>query len=676
MSASHERDIDRICNAFEDAWKQGQAPVIEQYLEGVSEAARADLLRELIHLDCAYQVRAQQTLSPDAYLKRFPDLDRAWLDSCMGAHLPARDVDAKGGDAKEVEGNDSRAAGAGAGGSTVTYSQEGDAPETRPDEGSRQPASLTIADRYEIGEMIARGGMGEVYAAIDRALQRDVAIKLVRADLVGTAAATRFLAEARILGQLQHPGIPPIHDVGVLPDGRPFLAMKLIKGRTLAALLKERPTPVEDLDRFVHVFEQICLAVAFAHAQGVIHRDLKPANVMVGSFGEVQVMDWGLAKPVRALVDAAIAADGSAPGFAATQHGAVLGTLPYMPPEQARGEIDRLDARSDVFGLGAILCVILTGKPPYRGSKVDALLQRACEGDVTDALKRVERSGAPVLVKQLARRCLAPDPNKRPAHAGEVANAIRSIHRIVESSHRKSELYDATAAAEDRQKAAWRVARISIAIGVMALVAAFVFTWVGDWWAKSHEEKSHPVDMVLKLSKVPDWPSSREEKSQAAVGLEWRARVALAREVFPLAIDGLAKDVATGTFRRGGAAAQERAASIKRFERILGDQEPKEQARGHLALAAAAAAIPDNLTVSVRWDRAAARYASAMPSSTEVDLAIAAVSWDFPEPLKQTVLLQASVKLRSALSRKGLTDAMRIKVTESLEAAERGLSDK
>jgi hypothetical protein len=554
------------------------------------------------------------------------------------------------------------AADAGGGSSTVTYSQaghtgqEGYPAQTLPGEGRKPIASFTIADRYEIGEMIARGGMGEVYAAVDRTIQRDVAIKLVRGDLVGTAAATRFVVEARILGRLQHPGIPPIHDLGILPDGRPFLAMKLIKGRTLAALLAERPTQSQDLDHFVHVFEQICLAVAFAHAQGVIHRDLKPANVMVGSFGEVQVMDWGLAKPVRPWADAASiaadgAGDGSALGFsAATQYGAVLGTLPYMPPEQARGEIDRLDARSDVFGLGAILCVILTGKPPYTGSKLDSLLQRVRDGAMSDTLERVERSGAPVLVKQLAMRCLAPDPDHRPAHAGEVANAIRTIHRIVESSQRKSQLYDAIAVAEERQKAAWRTAKMSIAIGVMALAAAFVFTWAGNWWAGSPKETLH-----------------------ATVGLEIQARVNQSRKVFPAAIDGLAKDVAAGLFRRG-ADAQGRAASIERFDNILRDQAPKEQARGYLALAAAAAES-EEAVVNDKWNRAAAQYRSTMPSSTEVDLAIAAVGWDFPAPLKQTVLRQASVKLRSALNRKGLSDAMRVRVTESLAAAEWALSD-
>ena len=218
----------------------------------------------------------------------------------------------------------------------------------------------------------------------------------------------RFVEEAQIGGQLQHPGIVPVHELGALADRRPFFAMKLVKGRTLAALLAERHLPLAsdkpeapakgrtrgpslatsraceeraaDLPRFLAIFEAVCQTMAYAHARRVIHRDLKPANVMVGSFGEVQVMDWGLAKvlpeggiadekrPARQRGDAhrdgtqRIVGDGSE-----SQAGSVLGTPSYMAPEQARGEVERIDERADVFGLGAILCEILTGRPPFVG---------------------------------------------------------------------------------------------------------------------------------------------------------------------------------------------------------------------------------------------------------------------------------------------------------------------
>src|SRR5262245_475232 len=150
---------------------------------------------------------------------------------------------------------------------------------------------------YELLDEVGRGGMGVVYRARDAALARDVAVKLLSDRYpADSLPAQRFFNEARITGQLQHPGIPAVHQVGALADGRPFLAMKLIKGNTLEALLKQQPEPSADRGRLVAIFEAVCQAVGYAHAHHVIHRDIKPANVMVGAFGEVQVMDWGLAK--------------------------------------------------------------------------------------------------------------------------------------------------------------------------------------------------------------------------------------------------------------------------------------------------------------------------------------------------------------------------------------------
>jgi serine/threonine protein kinase len=158
------------------------------------------------------------------------------------------------------------------------------------------PAAVTVPG-YELLEEIGRGGMGVVYRARDLSLDRDVAVKLLPDRYpAGSPEARRFLDEVRITGQLQHPGVPAVYQVGALPDGRPFLAMKLIRGRTLAAQLDQRPDPAADRGAVVASFEHICQAVAYAHAHRVIHRDLKPSNVMVGKFGEVQVMDWGLAK--------------------------------------------------------------------------------------------------------------------------------------------------------------------------------------------------------------------------------------------------------------------------------------------------------------------------------------------------------------------------------------------
>ena len=199
------------------------------------------------------------------------------------------------------------------------------------------------ATRYRLLREIARGGMGVVYEAEDAELQRRVAIKVLATELASRDAVERMRAEARVIAQLEHPGIVPLHDAGTLPDGRVFYVMKLVRGRTLAE------------SDHLRVFLRVCEAVAFAHARGVIHCDLKPSNVMVGEFGEVLVMDWGVAKSIG-------------------EH-AIAGTRGFMPPEQERGEA--LDATADVFALGAMLWRMVS-KPPRR---LAAIIEKSTSSD-------------------------------------------------------------------------------------------------------------------------------------------------------------------------------------------------------------------------------------------------------------------------------------------------------
>ena len=309
---------------------------------------------------------------------------------------------------------------------------------------------LASASRYVLGSEIAHGGMGAVYRATDTTFGREVAVKVLKETFSPTSGvARRFADEARITGQLQHPAIPPVHDFGTLPDGRPFLAMKLIKGQTLDELLKERADLDADRGRFVIVFEQICQAIAYAHAHSVIHRDLKPANVMVGSFGEVQVMDWGLAKVLGTQtaeedpdttanvtnVDSLRDSDGLF-----THAGSVLGTPAFMSPEQALGAVTQIDVRSDVFGLGAVLAVILTGKPPFTSASAETSRIQAAQGKVGESFARLDECGADAELVQLCKRCLSPEPADRPKDAGEVARAVADLRAAADERIRQAEL--------------------------------------------------------------------------------------------------------------------------------------------------------------------------------------------------------------------------------------------
>jgi serine/threonine protein kinase len=249
-----------------------------------------------------------------------------------------------------------------------------------------------VGTRYRLLERVARGGMGVVYAAEDEKLERRVALKVL--DVPGTDGdlVNRLMREARVLARLEHPGIVPVHDVGTLADGRVFYTMKFVEGQRLDKFIEG----VESVQDRLRLFLRICEAVAFAHARGVLHRDLKPANIMVGPFGEVLVMDWGLAKILRgetqtadtaADPDATIIEKPKAPGEGSdstkssviTGHGTVMGTPGYMSPEQARGEVEVLDARSDIFSLGALLRFILTQRTPTGfAPRLDRSLEAIC----------------------------------------------------------------------------------------------------------------------------------------------------------------------------------------------------------------------------------------------------------------------------------------------------------
>jgi len=274
-------------------------------------------------------------------------------------------------------------------------------------------------ERYKILRPLARGGMGTVYLAEDALLERKVAIKVTNiADSSGELAA-RMWQEATIIARLEHPGIVPIHDLGQTTDGRVFYVMRLVEGRRL----DEYASQTESLAERLRVFLKVCETVAFAHASGVLHRDLKPENIMVGPFGEVMVMDWGVAKVMPRMTTDEVDDRSRAHAMLnthsgnGTAHGTVVGTPDYMAPEQAAGRTDLLNERMDVYSLGAVLYFLLTERSPLVANE-RATFERSPIAP-RELNPKLPRAIAAICVK-----AMSPDQNGRYASAQELAAEI------------------------------------------------------------------------------------------------------------------------------------------------------------------------------------------------------------------------------------------------------------
>jgi eukaryotic-like serine/threonine-protein kinase len=271
--------------------------------------------------------------------------------------------------------------------------------------------------RYVIEGELARGGLGRILEAHDVELDRPVAIKVLIASTPTSRA--RFYREALVTARLQHPSVVPVYEAGRWPSGEPFYAMKLISGRTLRCLIDERSTLAERLGLLSNVIA-VADTIAYAHSLSIIHRDIKPMNVLVGQFGETLVVDWGMAKDLTAREEGE-AVDGryDAAVQDLTAAGTIIGTLAYMPPEQARG--DAVDERADIYALGALLYHVLASAPPYRAS--GDILARILAGP-PEPLEEVE-PGVPRDLVAVVRKAMAREPSERYPTARELANDLR-----------------------------------------------------------------------------------------------------------------------------------------------------------------------------------------------------------------------------------------------------------
>lgn len=306
-------------------------------------------------------------------------------------------------------------------------------------------ASASLSERLVDEGEIGRGGMASVHRAFDKTLMRRVAMKILDPRrVVKESQRNRFIEEAQITGQLDHPNIPPVHEFGVDEEGTHYFTMKLVRGKTLDDILAEptfSATNEKELFRVLQIFVKVCQAISFAHSRGVIHCDLKPSNVMVGSHGQVYVMDWGIARLVGRSrpsgADETWVQVRSAPEVhresldeaSDSSQAKIMGTLQYMSPEQAQGRTDEIDERTDVFCLGAMLYKILTGRAPYAGKKQMEMFMAAARAEFATPQNAVSGVTLPERLCQIAMKAMSRDLADRYQNVDELQEDVEAFMR-------------------------------------------------------------------------------------------------------------------------------------------------------------------------------------------------------------------------------------------------------
>ena len=462
--------VDSICSQLESSWQSGSRLTLLELLNGSASESSPDHAALVSMIQYEIELRRNHGESPQVaeYAASFPEITLEILEDLM--MIPALPA---------FEKNEQ-----------------------------------LFPSRYQQMEMVGQGGIGRVWRVMDSHMDRTLAIKVSRQRSRDKRFVNlRLEREAKLTGALQHPGIPPIFDHGKLTDGSEYFSMKLVEGKTLDKILQERKSDRSDLPALIGIFEQISQTVAYAHSQDVIHRDLKPQNVMVGEFGEVQVMDWGMGKRLSdnqtqsagKAIPTAIKPNSNSetlmssndssyadrrfadPLISLTQTGEVFGTPAYMAPEQARGDIDSLGPQSDVFGLGAILFSILTGSRLYDDLAADEILLKAAAGDLKSSVNRLNSSESDSELVQLCKNCLEPNVKDRPTDGAVVAQRVTEYQDSVQRRLQQAELDQQAAevrASEERKR---RTTTMWLSGAILAAVTAGLLGALFFW---NQSEKS------------------------------------------------------------------------------------------------------------------------------------------------------------------------------------------
>jgi tRNA A-37 threonylcarbamoyl transferase component Bud32 len=491
--------VDQVCDRFEAAWpdpgRLAPRPRIEDYLGETPEPERSQLLTPLLALELEYRRAAGENPLLEDYRARFPDHGEV-----------VRRV----------------------------FS----APETVPPQRPANPSppapaagDLSSPERFRPLRLHAEGGLGEVHLAQDCELRREVALKRIRDEYADDPDSRhRFLREAEITGGLEHPGIVPVYGLGQGADGRPYYAMRFIKGDSLKQAIErfhQAEGPKRDpgertlaLRELLGRFVEVCNAVGYAHSRGVLHRDLKPDNVMLGPYGETLVVDWGLAKPVGRPEGrngpAEVTLRPTMPGGSEpSQMGQVIGTPAYMAPEQAAGRLDQLGPASDVYSLGATLYCLLTGKAQFENSPAWLVLPQVIRGEFP--LPRQIKGGIPRPLSAICLKAMALKPEDRYASARALADDIE--HWLADEP--VAAFREPLLARLGRWCRRHRVLVTSVAAAALAAVVLAGVVWLRQVQVRA--ETAREVEQGLARAKL----LMKEERWEAARGEARRAQALL-----------------------------------------------------------------------------------------------------------------------------------------------------